>query len=290
MRTIAAHVVILLLAAPVMASAANRSVWNFDGDLATASGVGSLYYLDDGAQSTEAATVFGTTASGANPLPGIPDLPGGSSGVMKFPGLTGSHNGYRVDFNLPDNDGPTAGYLDSYTVVMDLYIADAPANAYIGLFNSNEANENAPEVWLDFFSSSGGFWRSGAGNVGDDSFSLDTWHRVALVVSDSAALDIFVDGVKVADDVYWDDGGSLYTTDSPDPEFGGASFSIFGDDDIYHGEGYVSSLAFYDMPLSDAVIADLGGATAAGIPEPGSALLAGIGLLIVGGWWRRRAG
>jgi hypothetical protein len=255
-----------LASGPVMAGR-NSSAWNFDsGSLATASGVGSMYYLDDGFQSTESLTEFGTTASGSFAL--IPDLPNGSSGVMKFPGLTGERNGYRVDFNLPDKDGPTAGYLDSYTVVYDLYIDEAPIDSYVGLLNTNEAHENGAEIWIDFFSSTGGFWREGAGPWGNDSFQLDTWHRVAFVMRDSATCDMFVDGVKVADDVPWDDGDSLYTTSDPDPDFGGASFSILGDGDIYHGEGYISAFAFVDEPLGDNEIAALGGAKAEGILVP----------------------
>jgi len=98
-----------------------------------------------------------------------------------------------------------------------------------------------------------------------DSIRIGAWHRLALVVSDSAELDIFVDGQKVADNVAWDDGDSIYSNTSVDPSFGEASFSLFGDSGQNHGEGFVSSVAFFDQPLLDELIEAWGGPSAAGI-------------------------
>jgi hypothetical protein len=177
------------------------------------------------------------------------------------------------------------GYLDSYSLVVDVLIA-SDANQFVGIFNSNEANGNDAEVWIDFDSSAtagtGGFWRHGAGANSLETLNAGQWHRVALVVRDSAELDIFVDGSLVADNVPWDNGDSLYTTTSPDPTFGGANFSILGDGSGFHGDGYVSSIAFMDTPLSDESIAALGGPAAAGIPIPEPSSLALAMIAVVG--------
>lgn len=242
------------------------SVWTFaGGNLASEYGKGSLHYLNDGANTTQNQTQFGTTAGGSNPLPGIPDLPDGPDQIMRFPGVSGLDRGFRMNHNLPDTDGPTSGYLDSYTLVFDLFVADEPSGGYLGLINTNERQANAAEVWLDFASSDGGFWRQGSGGFAEDSFSLDAWHRVGLVVSESATLDIYVDGLLVANNVPWDAGDSLYTTSSPDPTFGGASFSLLGDGDGDHGLGYLANLAFFNAALSADEMDLLGGASREGI-------------------------
>ncbi len=258
-----------------------------NGDLSTASGPGSMFYLDDGSASTQSGTQFGTTASF-----GLPTIAGQVADIMFFPGVSGADNGYRIDHGFADNDGPTAGFLDTYTFGIDFYIDTAPAGDFVGIFNSTEANSNDAEIWLDFSNGTGGFWRQGDGanSVAQttSSIALDVWTRTIFRVENSATLDIFVNGVQVANDLAWDSGDSLYTTDSVSP-LGGGDFSILGDGTGFHGAGYVSSIAIWDEALTDQAIGDFGAATAQGfslaaIPEPrygGLLALASFALLLL---------
>ncbi len=271
MKYASAAITALLILSPA-ASRAAATAFNFtSGDLSAAAGPGAMYY---GSSATQAATAFGSASSF-----GIPAIAGQDKMVMAFPSLSGVGNGYRIDHGFADNDGPTAGYMDTFTFGIDLLISTAPTSGYVGIFNTTENNSNAPEVWLHW-DGTPGFWREGAGgNHGNNSLSLNSWARILFRVENSATLDIFVNGVLVANNVAWDTGDSLYTTSAPSP-LGGGDFSILGDGTGYHGAGYASSIAFWDEALGDSQIASLGGVSAGGlvVPEPSAALLGLLGL------------
>jgi len=239
--------------------------WNFDGSYSAT--VGTAIEPQGIAISQSA---FGTTTSF-----GIPNIGGQVAQVLKFPAMPAGADGFKV-FPGAAANGSTAD-VNRYSLIMDV-LFPASSSGWRSLWQTSAGNSNDGD-W--FVNTANGLGISGsyAGNL-----TPDAWHRIALVIdleqTDSTKkYQSFIDGTLAGyvESSSLTPGGrwSAYDAASGEPSW------ILSDNDGETALGYVNSVQFRDYPMTVAEIAALGGATAEGItvPEPTSAMLAGLGAL-----------
>jgi hypothetical protein len=228
--------------------------WDFEnGDLAATVGNPLDYFADD----VRSGTSFGTTTSF-----GIPNIGGSPAKVMQIPELN-PMGGYIMRHGAAANGG--GAYVNQYTLIMDVLFPAASAGKWLVYLQTGDLNNNDG----DFFANTAG----GIGISGNYQGKLnpDTWHRVAFAVDLSGpgpapVVAKFIDGVKVGEQTLGagkDGRWALY------PAAGTPDFALlFADNDGDNALMYANSVQFRNGRLSDADIAALGGASAAGIPLP----------------------
>jgi hypothetical protein len=256
-RTLFCITITLLLTLGIPTRAGVTGQWDFNsGDLSATFGT-ALSYRGD----TAASTVFMTDTIG-----------GQTANIMRFPAAT-SLQGYTMTHGMAPNGG--GSYVNQWTLIMDIkFTADTSGN-YHALLQSNQGNANDADLWVN---PSNGI---GFGGVYHGTLAPDAWHRIAFVVDASSATSAnnsvrkFIDGTMVG----------VNTGIGRDGTFGlDPTALLFTDNDGETTVGYVNSIQISDVILPDSWISVLGGATAGGIaviPEPGSGLLLGAGLLLL---------
>ncbi len=228
--------------------------WDFNnGDLSATVGSPLEYF----AAEVETGTQFGTTTSF-----GVPDIAGAVANVMAVPELN-PMGGYIMRHGAAVNGG--GAYVNQYTLIMDVLYPQASAGKWLVFLQTSDSNGNDG----DFFANTSG----GIGISGNYQGKLnpDTWHRVAFAVDlsgpgPSPIVAKFIDGVKVGEQTLGEgrDGRwSLYGA-AATPNFA----LLFADNDGDNALMYVNSVQFRNGRVSDADLAALGGASAAGIPAP----------------------
>jgi hypothetical protein len=249
----------LLLAAAGLCCAtalAGEWTWDFNGNLDARYGVGDPL-MPFGTTSFETDTIAGETAE-----------------VARFLGPDGY---FRVYTPVGPNGG--GDYVNIYSLIMDVKF---PAANWISLYQTNDANENDGDGFIRY---DGGMGI--AGDYTDDGnplrFTFDEWHRVALVYDATRPEEDneyawYIDGTlqNVVQGNFSIDGRwSLYSNEDSFAQW----FYIFADESGDTADwGLVNSFQFRDYAMTDAEVAELGGATAFGIPEP-----AALSLLLLGG-------
>ncbi len=226
--------------------------WDFEnGDLSATVGAPLEF---NGAEVT-AGTRFGTTTT-----LGIPDIGGQVAKVMEVPEIT-PMGGY-VMHGPPANGGGT--YVNQYTMIFDLLFPEASAGRWLAFLQTASGND-----------SDGDFFANVAKGIGisgnyQGTLTANTWHRVALAVDltgpgASPIVAKFIDGVKVGEQTLGEgkDGRWSLNAQGLTPD---ASL-LFADNDGDNALMYVNSVQVRTGRLSDAQIAELGGATASGIPH-----------------------
>jgi hypothetical protein len=270
---------LLLMAAVVAATAetgwADSTVWNFEGDLAAASGPGELFFFDDPAINGTnpdfrngggmGATSTVTTFTDTNSDPSVSGIGGVNTRVMSMPDY-GPFQGLYLRHN-----SPVTGFLADRTMMFDLYIPQSSFDSYafFAFYNSNATNANDTDAWVRF---PGGSLENGGGGADAPAGTIqpDTWHRIAFVNDSTKPHNaLWVDGVEVA--AVANSYDEFYTADSPGP--GDISdpmegVLIFADESFDTSPAYVSSFLFADQPLTDVQLQAMGGPDAAGIPQP----------------------
>jgi hypothetical protein len=265
LRTVS--VLLALAACATMVDAASAVVtgqWEFDGGLTATVGT------DLEAQGIAVTqSVFGTTTA-----LGIPDIGGQVAQIMKFPEMPTSADGYKMFPNAPANGSSGASDVNQWSLIMDI-LYPASSTGYRALFQTNATNSNDADWFVN------GSNAIGISGMYDGNLTPDAWHRVALVVdleqTDATKKYLkYIDGAFVG---YSDLGGegspggrfAVWSQASGNPSW------LFSDEDGETGLGYVNSVQFRDYAMTAEEVAALGGPTAAGIPEPASMLLLGMG-------------
>lgn len=247
------------------------ATWNFSSlapDFVQGGGAPTMAFYDG---DTAAVTTFGMT-NGASPLEtAVPDLPDGPAAFLHHPPLpNGGVGGYTLDFAPGTFLGNGGGaFVNSYTVVIDLYLAGLDWTA---LFQTNNAHTND----ADWYVSPDG--SVGIGSLGYSAPAMNTgaWRRLAFVHDgDAGTVKYFLDGSEIFNGAAGGTDGrhSLYTSDNPGPDF---VFQGEGDGSgNYTNEAWISSFMIADYAVTDDQIARLGGASANGIiiPEPSTGLM-----------------
>jgi hypothetical protein len=277
-RTLFCITITLILGLGVPARAAVTGQWEFNGDLSAATGAA---LVPQGI--AVSGSLFGTTTSF-----GLPAIGGQVAQVMLFPTMPASADGYQM-FPGAAANGSTSD-VNQYSLVMDILFPTSSSSGYRSLFQTSAANSNDGDWFVN--------GSNGIGISGDYSGNLtaDTWHRIALVVdleqTDATKKFLnYIDGTFVGYSDLGTEGNpggrfSVWPAASGNPSW------IFSDNDGETALGYVNSVQFDDFALTADQIAFLGGPSAAGIaviPEPGSGLLLGAGLLLLARRLLRRA-
>ena len=127
----------------------------------------------------------------------------------------------------------------SFTFMMDLKVPNA--YAYDGLFQTNGSNTNDGEFFINKH-------QIGAGALGGYFGSIrgDFWYRIVFTMSNGSAK-IYVNGEKVLEKA------TTETRFEIDP-----SFYLLCDEDGEKSDTYVSEVAFWETPLTDEQVAEMG--------------------------------
>jgi len=209
--------------------------WDFnDGDLAATVGT-ALDYRGD----TATATTFQTM-----------DIKGQPAKVMGFPATTASQ-GYVMTHGAVPNGGGL--YVNQYTIIYDIMFPTESDHKWRVFLQTNTGNSNDGDI---FVNDSG----NGIGIDGQyhGTIAPNTWYRVAFVFNNiDRTLAKYIDGVLVNKQALPDGLDGRFTLDP--------TALLFADNDGDTAAGFVNSIQFRDGLMTDAEIAALGGATAAGI-------------------------
>ena len=231
-------------------------------------GSGSLEFWN---MTATGAVQYGTASSF-----GLPAMPGGDAGVMRFPAFSPTQ-GLLLKTGAAPNGG--GAKINQYTMVWDLLLPQLPS--YAGLFNSDDSNTTDGDF---FIKGTGGIGISGtyAGTI-----TPNKWYRIAASFDlTTSTLSKYIDGTLVGTQTLSSGVDGRWSLNSAnDPTRG---VLLLTDDDGETGAGYINSFLFVDRAMTSAEIEALGGPNAIGIvPEPGTTALllaAGVVMLI----WRRR--
>ncbi|HEY1381637.1 MAG TPA: PEP-CTERM sorting domain-containing protein [Gemmataceae bacterium] len=265
---IGAHVSRRLFALAVLfagaASAPAQTVVQFDGNIGTQAGPGTLEYRGGSA----GLVSFGTPAAF-----GIPALPGGTATVMSFPAFQQTEGLLFKNGASPNGGGQ---YVNQYTFGFDVLF---PTINWMAFYNA--AGDNADGNDADFYMNPSG----GVGTIGvyNGTIGPNTWNRIMVTVDLAAAggptMTKYVNGAQVGSqtlssgvDARW----SLFSAN--DSTTGTALFTEGDTSGVYTVPGYINSFFFQDRALGGGEVAALGGPTAAGfaaVPEPGALALLG---------------
>ncbi len=198
--------------------------WTFDNPsnlLAAAKGSLSLSPAVIGSSSISASTVSEAGITAAE----------GSKGSSAI--LVPATSALKVD------RGEGAPATTSFSIMIDMKVPDA--YAYNGLLQTNLANSNDGDLFISKC-------QIGAGSMGGYFGCIwsDMWYRVVFTNSEGS-LKVYVNGEKVL---------QYATTDTRwelDP-----TFYLLADEDGEKVDTYVSEIAFWETPLTDAEVSELG--------------------------------
>lgn len=219
---------------PVAASVVTGQ-WDFNqGDLRATIG-SPLEYRGD--------TAAGTTFS-AVPISGT------DAAVMGFP-ATSPTQGYVMPHGAAPNGG--GSFVNQYTLIMDVMFPASSDSAWRALLQTSPSNANDGDLFVNT--------ANGIGISGQYQGTIlaDTWHRIAFVFDlPNSRVAKYVDGTLV----------NVQTLGSGrDGRWSLADTALlFADEDSETAAGFVNSIQFRSGLMTDAQIAALGGASAAGIP------------------------
>lgn len=257
--------------------------WDFTSGLSATIGT-ALDYGDGAGGVTASGTLFGTTSAFGIPTivptdaAGIPTGPQVDAAVMSFPRMATSAEGYKMWSGAAANGTFSAGDVNQWSLVMDIYYPLASSSQYRALIQTGAANSND----ADFFVGSGTVSPSpnGIGISGqyDGVINPDTWYRIALVVDLEAGAGNpsyfkYINGNLVGSQSLFNTRFALWSAESGNPAW------ILSDEDGETQAGFLNHVSVYNGALSAGEIAALGGiANGAVVPEPTPlALLLGAG-------------
>ncbi len=269
----------VFVALPAIASAAGVSgQWDFDGGDLTATVGSDMTYVP-------------LVDPGDNVGFGIDTIGGQTANVVNF-NFTEYYDraGYfATPHGILANGG--GARVNDFTIIMDLKVTEV-VGEWCSLWQTDSLNDPDNDADMYFWSSTGTDTELGIGTMGyvDTGPDVGTWARLAFV-ADSAAgtMRVYQDGVALLDGAndYLDlaaagiDGRESLTPadDATAPWLNLFSNGLYPG--YYSGSGSLNSLQIRDYAMSDAEVEALGGATAAGIPEPITLGLLGLGALMI---------
>lgn len=226
------------------AQAAFDNVWNFDGDLSAASGIGTMTF----AGGADTISVFtNPSAMGIAPLYGDDN----TAGILSFPAYTA---GQELEVSYGSTDSVT-----QYTMIWDMLYPTESSTAWRGLYQTG-TNSDGDDA--DFFiHPTGGI---GISSIYHGNVAPDVWNRIAVTVDSSAKeMRKYINGDYVgkfdfssaSDTTRWDLKSNTY--------------SLLGDNDGDTAHGFISSYRVTDRVMTKDEIFNLGGTHAGGTTVAG---------------------
>lgn len=263
--------------------------WDFNGDLSASVGRAIEY----GDANTAAGTSFGATSAFAIPTivptdaAGVPTGPQADATVMKFPKTAGGE-GYKMWPGAAANGSYSAGDVNQWSLVMDVYYPAASSGFYRALFQTALSNNNDADFFVGSSTVSPSPNGIGISGQYDGTINPDTWYRIALVVNLDAGTGNpsymkYINGVLVGSQSTFSTRFAPWSADSGNPCW------ILSDEDGETETGFIDMVKFFDGALSANEVGALGGiANGTVVPEPAPLALlgAGVGFLAFAG--RRR--
>ena len=163
--------------------------------------------------------------------------------------LIGTGSYYRALHGIAPNGG--GAYVNQYTAVFDIKLPSL--NKWYALLNTNAANSNEADIWINLTGNLG---------VGDTGYSTAVvtagfWHRATVSVDLAAGtIDYYLDGqaVQTGKGLGVDGRFALYSTNDTTPWL-----VLFGDSAGNDSPILVSMVSIYDVPLTAAQVAALKG-------------------------------
>ncbi len=225
----------LLLLSSLLSHADGIAQYDFNGNLASATGGANL-----SAEAASPATTAGVSFINAT-------IGGQTAQVAAF--TRGTF--FRMTHGLAANGGGI--YVNQYTLIMDVMFPSRPTG-WAALLQTNPGNANDGD-W--FINPGGGL---GISSVYGGSIADGSWNRVALVVdSDTGTFTSYLNGAAVQQiaGVTLDGRWSLDST-----------ALLFADENQENAAGYINSVQLRARAMSAPEIAALGGPQAAGVPLP----------------------
>jgi hypothetical protein len=171
---------------------------------------------------------------------------------------------FRALHGMNKNGG--GGYVNLYSIVLDVKVESPTIGEFDSLFNTNADNANDGDSFIRWDDNGSGspVGRIGISGVYAGDITPNEWHRIVVTVDCTAnggantVLTYFVDGVQVnqVDVVSGLDGRwAAYSWDDPDFE---DNIDLFGDDDGDNMSGYASLAVFFDRVLDANAVTSLG--------------------------------
>lgn len=194
------------------------------------------------------SVLFGTTAQF-----GLAPLDGTIATVMKVPAFN-PQNGLMLFPNFLPCLEEDLQY--EYTVVYDLYIPAGADSGITSLLQTDPANTNDGDLFID---------RQRGLGISNEYHGVivpDTWYRIAVAVS-RTAIKKYVNGVLVGENAITGGRWAVYNTFPGGQDQG---FLLFADEDSETLELYVHAVQVRNYAMPGSEVAQLGRAAAAGIP------------------------
>ena len=208
-----------------------------------------------------------------------------NSTIVPVAGLDAGDGAFQVgigdSFSLNHDIAPNGGsdaYVNQYTVVYDLYLPSSTDATWRSLFQTTSTpNGNDGDYWVSTSNELG----VGAIGYSSQTVAAEQWYRIVF----SADIGANIDGGDPPSSfltTVTDTAGSSWTFrhDSQDLDGRHSLYStanenivhFFADNDGEDNEVYVTNLALFDMPLSEAESVALG-TPGSMVPEPSSLAL-----------------
>jgi hypothetical protein len=245
------------------------SEWNFNGNLNASHGDSTM-------------TCWGATTSD-NIGFATDDVNGVTKTVLNF-------NAFNNTQGLLVSSAATS----DYTMIWDLKAPSAASSTYGVLYQANVSPSGTTTKDGTFAirklnkSADATSYEMGTGGVYAGSASFDSWHRIALTVTNlgdgNHSVCTYVDGTPGLVN-------TIYNSDAFPADIANGGFLLFGDESGETWAGQMSMFYFRNSAMSSSQIAALGGASAAGIavPEPGTIALGAMGCFgLLAYAWRKR--
>ncbi len=266
--------VYVLGASPALAAGITGQ-WDFTRGLTATVGT-DLQYADT---VTTAGTFFGKTSAFGLPAivptdaAGNPTGPAVDADIMKFPKMLTSAQGYKMWPGALANGFYSAGDVNLWTLVMDIYYPLASSDKYRALFQTSADNSNDADFFIGdntVLPSPNGIGISGQY---DGKINPDTWYRIALVVNLDAGAGNptymkYINGVLVGSQSILSSRFAPWSAESGNPSW------LLSDNDGETEAGFIDQVRFYDSALSANQVAALGGIV--NVPEPSALALLGL--------------
>lgn len=253
--------------------------WDFNSGLTATVGT-DLQYADGVGGATAAATVFGKASSFG--IPGIvpTDAAGNPTGagldadIMRFPKMGSASMGYQMWHGAAANGTFSAGDVNQWSLVLDIYYPAASTDKYRALFQTSASNGNDADLFIGSDGVSPN--PNGFGTLGQYHGTIvpDNWYRLAFIVNLDAptgdpTILKYINGTLVGTQTDKTTAHAPWSAASGNPSW------LFSDNDGETELGYVDHVRFYDGPLTGAEVALLGGIR--NVPEPSA-----LALLVLG--------